>query len=379
MRVVIYPKFSNLLITIVIMESNNEFEYTGKGCSVPKNVTIVRFHPSVIEVEKEAFYYCKQLREVLFNDGLQKIGRSAFWRCTSLSSIKLPSTVTEIERGAFESCDNLTEVVLNEGLLKIEGAAFYNCKSLSSVILPSTVTEIDEWAFYDCDNFREVVFHEGLEKIGVLAFHSCTSLSTIVLPSTITEIDNKAFNRCSNLREVVFHAIPQEIGQCAFINCTSLERFTFPTISSRLDTLIQTGHWKVIENEVNEVRGVVERSGGELFVSAQTMGGGRNWNTARRDLGKIVRLISNYELKEGTSIFELALWKFKLDQVDKANPIPRKKCRMDVPGPVKDIIMQYLPYECILPVSDIQSSSSENDDEESSDGDDYESSDDNDY
>ena len=41
-------------------------------------------------------------------------------------------------------------------------------------------------------------------------------------------------------------------------------------------------------------------------------------------------------------MFELALWKFKLDQVDEANPIPRKKCRMDVPGPVKDIILQYL-------------------------------------
>ena len=49
------------------------------------------------------------------------------------------------------------------------------------------------------------------------------------------------------------------------------------------------------------------------------------------------------------------------------------------PGPVKDIILQYLPYECLLPVSDIPSSSSESDDDESSDGDDYESSDDDDY
>ena len=49
---------------------------------------------------------------------------------------------------------------------------------------------------------------------------------------------------------------------------------------------------------------------------------------------------------------------------------------MDVPGPVKDIILQYHPYECLMPVSDIQSSSSESDDDGSSDGDDYESSDD---
>ena len=94
---------------------------------------------------------------------------------------------------------------------------------------------------------------------------------------------------------------------------------------------------------MGEVRGVVERSGGELFVLVtQSMRVGRNWIRIRDDLDKIVRLISYYEIKEGTSIFELALWKFKLDQVDKANPIPRKKCRMDVPGPVKDIILQYL-------------------------------------
>ena len=28
------------------------FEYTGKGCAVPKDVTSARFHPSVVKVEK---------------------------------------------------------------------------------------------------------------------------------------------------------------------------------------------------------------------------------------------------------------------------------------------------------------------------------------
>ena len=90
-------------------------------------------------------------------------------------------------------------------------------------------------------------------------------------------------------------------------------------------------------------------------MSSEAMDEGRNWNRVKQSLDKIIRLISYYELKEATAMFELALWKFKLDQVDKANPIPRKKCRMDVPGPVKDIILQYLPYECLWPVPDILS------------------------
>ena len=37
-------------------------------------------------------------------------------------------------------------------------------------------------------------------------------------------------------------------------------------------------------------------------------------------------------MKEATSIFELASWKFKLDQVDDVSPnaCKNKKCRMDV-------------------------------------------------
>ena len=181
--------------------------------------------------------------------------------------------------------------------------SFSKCKSLSSIALPSTVIEIGSSAFYDCDNLREIVFHEGLEKIGRFAFHSCTSLSSIKLPSTVTEIGDWAFRDCNILREVVWHGIPREIGKFAFYNCPSLERFTLPTISTRLDNLIQTGHWEEIENEVDAVRGVVERSGGDLFVSNQTMGGGNNWSTVRRIIDNIVRVISCYELKEGTSVF----------------------------------------------------------------------------
>ena len=343
------------------MLNNNDadvevFEYT-EGCRVvPKDVTIVRFHPSVVEVENEAFQGCNKLKKVILNDGLQKIWHGSFCNCASLSSITLPSTVTEIGNGAFTFCYNLREVVLNDGLQKIWMSAFFECTSLSSITLPSSVIEIGEGAFQYCSNVSEVILNEGLQKIGKWAFCNCTSLQSITVSSTITEIGGYAFYYCSNLREVVFYGVPREMGKNAFYGCSSLERFTFPIISMRLDTLIQTGHWEEIENEVNEVRGVVERRGGELIVSAEAIEDGNNWNTARARLDEIIRLISCYELKEATSILELALWKFKLDQVDEDNPIPRKKCRMDVPGPVKDIILQYLPYECLLPVlPDIQS------------------------
>ena len=104
-----------------------EFEYTGEGCVVPKNVTIARFHPSVIEVENWAFQYCNKLRGVVFNDGLQKIKGSAFSWCTSLEKITFPSTLKEVGQLSFDTCERLREVVFNDGLRKIGFRAFAGC------------------------------------------------------------------------------------------------------------------------------------------------------------------------------------------------------------------------------------------------------------
>ena len=94
---------------------------------------------------------------------------------------------------------------------------------------------------------------------------------------------------------------------------------------------------------MNEVCGVVQWENDTVFVSRTTH---QNWDDIRRDLGKITRLVSYYELKEATSTFELALWKSKLDQVGAKNTTNRAAYRIDVPGPVKDTMLQYLDHTC---------------------------------
>ena len=81
--------------------AENVFVYTGPGLFHPKDVpndvvVRVQFDASVVEVSNYAFCNCKKLREVVLNDGLRKIGGSAFISCTSLQHITLPVTITEI-------------------------------------------------------------------------------------------------------------------------------------------------------------------------------------------------------------------------------------------------------------------------------------------
>jgi len=51
------------------------FEYKGHGI-VPEDVTHVRFHPNVVEVEENAFRGCDKLEEVVLNEGLKTIGNT---------------------------------------------------------------------------------------------------------------------------------------------------------------------------------------------------------------------------------------------------------------------------------------------------------------
>ena len=209
--------------------------------------------------------------------------------------------------------------------------------------MSSTVTEIGGGAFCHCD-LKEVTLNHGLQKIRDWAFYNSTSLESITLPSTIVEIDRGVFANCSNLREVEMNAVPQYVHSEAFSNCHALERVLFPTISHLLVNIIRTRHWEGLDDKLNEVRGVVQWESDKLFVSRAALY--ENWDDIRRDFGRITRMVVYYEVREATTTFELALWKSKLDQANATNTTHRAAYRIDVPGPVKDTILQYLDHTC---------------------------------
>ena len=134
------------------------------------------------------------------------------------------------------------------------------------------------------------------------------------------------------------------IDRHAFRNCRSLERFTFPKLSTRLDTIIQAGKYVDIEDKIDNIRHLVERRGSELFVS-EVESVTQRWRAlVKGTLGQIDRLLTYYELKEATTLLELAMWKSKIDQVQVKPSANRDAYRNDIPGPVKSTILQYLDF-----------------------------------
>ena len=117
--------------------------------------------------------------------------------CCPASRIIIPSSVTAIVHMAFYECSTLVEVVLNDGLQRIGESAFARCISLIRIDIPPSVTVIDDFAFSYCTALEEVVLHEGLKTIGGSAFIGCRSLIHIVIPRSVTAIGENAFNGCA--------------------------------------------------------------------------------------------------------------------------------------------------------------------------------------
>jgi hypothetical protein len=179
-------------------------------------------------ISSEAIAHCDSLAEVELCEGLQTIGEPAFHSCTSLRSIRIPSTVKEISQQAFARCDSLAEVELCEGLETFGFNVFCYCKSLPRISIPSTIRDIRCDAFRDCSNLMEVELCEGQQTIGDHTFQGCNSLVHINIPSTVTKIGCYAFGK-SELLSIDLPDSIASIGRKAFESC-KLVSFRMPPL-----------------------------------------------------------------------------------------------------------------------------------------------------
>ena len=176
-----------------------------------------------------AFWYCSSLSEIVIPSSVASIGDSAFSSCCSLSEIVIPSSVTSIGDSAFSSCDSLSEIVIPSSVTSISDSAFSSCDSLSEIVIPSSVTSIGDGAFSSCDSLSKIVIPSSVISVGYGAFSFCSSLSEIVIPSSITSIGKGVFSGCSSLSEIVIPSCVTSIGDSAFSGCNSLSKIVIPS------------------------------------------------------------------------------------------------------------------------------------------------------
>ncbi len=221
--------------------------------TIPKSVTYVasnafdgtdwlRNQKGCLYINNMLYKYCGTMpvdTHVDVNNGTTEICEEAFYNCSGLESITMPSSVTKIEDYAFRGCTGLSSITIPSSVTKIGNSAFRDCTALTSITIPSSVCEIGEYAFEDCSSLVSInVDENNLEYTsidGVLYDKDITTLircperkTSIEIPNTVTIIEHNAFSNCSLLTSIVLPDSVIKIGTSAFRNCKSLNSFVVP-------------------------------------------------------------------------------------------------------------------------------------------------------
>ena len=148
------------------------------------------------------------------------IGWSAFYYCTSLTSVTIPASVTSIGVYVFAGCSSLTTITVNpsnSAYSSVAGVLFD--KSQTTLIecpggkagtytIPNSVTSIGQGAFFECSSLTSVTIPNSVTSIGVQAFMmnstKYTSLTSVTIPNSVTSIGYEAFRDCTSLTSVYF-------------------------------------------------------------------------------------------------------------------------------------------------------------------------------
>ena len=306
-------KYRHLLLFLLILMScigarahdfvADGIYYNITSSSVPYTVAVAYKGTSSLQYSGEYSGAITIPESVTYNGvtySVTSIGEEAFYYCSGLTSVTIPSSVTSINDYAFSRCSGLTSVTIGNSVTSIGEGAFYYCRRLTSVTIPSSVTSIGRSAFSETawynsqpdglvyagnvayiykgtmpDN-TSITFKEGTVSIGYSAFSGCSGLTSVTIPNSVTSIGEWAFSGCSGLTSVTIPNSVTSIGSDAFSKCSGLTSVTIPNSvtsigygvfdgCSGLNLLIPKGTLGYYKNETS-VHAIYELDGDEVWA-----------------------------------------------------------------------------------------------------------------
>ncbi len=143
-------------------------------------------------IDETSFFYCKELKAIEVDEANEYY--------TSVNGVLYTKDMKKLL--VYPIMKENTVYTIPEGVERVGKCAFYKNETLTELNIPSTLKEIGDMAFFKCKNIGLVTLPDGLEKIGSDAFSYCQGMKPVMyIPDSVKEIGSFAFYSCSNLKE----------------------------------------------------------------------------------------------------------------------------------------------------------------------------------
>ena len=183
-----------------------------------------------------------RIKKVVVEKGITYVGTRAFYDCSEMTSVSLPTTLETMGADVFMYCTGLTSVTIPDGVTFISGDFFLGCTSLKSVTLPDSLRDIGGCTFMYCTSLTSVRLPATLLSISWQMFKDCKSLTSLTIPRSVVNVMQDAFSVCTALKNVTYTGTAadwkaltiysgNEALTRANVRCTGSTVLTAPTLT----------------------------------------------------------------------------------------------------------------------------------------------------
>ena len=247
---------------LVIPNDVTEIKYSAfRGCS---SLISIKIPNSVTAIGDYAFAGCVGLTSIEIPNSIVSIGNSTFYSCESLNEVHINdlSAWCNISFGIYNAnplyyAENLylngekvTDLVIPDGVTKIKKYVFYRCSGLVSVTIPRSVTSIESYAFGECENIASITSYIPTYKLFPINnnTYSNTDSCTLYVPygAKETYASTAGWNEFTNIVELEPTEVTVTINQYGCATYSSPYALDFSEVEG-LKAYAATGYNKVTQ------------------------------------------------------------------------------------------------------------------------------------
>lgn len=266
-------------------------DFTSGTVVVPASVTGYDGQTyQVKQVSPAAFFGCSEVSSIELPSGITSIGQAAFYMCSALLSFTIPTTVTSIGEDAFSYCENLQEITIPKNVNSIGSNAFTECGNLTSVTVewsnPITINSdcfsnasnatlhvpcetkelygsADGWEMFkeiveiykDGDVFKELI--DGNVEMTFKVISAADKTCQVGTGNSSEQAINKETAGAISIPRTINGLTVEKISDCALFHCESLSDITIPNSVTSIGMNALRGCYSlrsiIVPNSVNSI------------------------------------------------------------------------------------------------------------------------------